>query len=381
MIKNETSCIISVMVNHNKKLLYKMKIPIYQQIKDIIREEISQGKYKPGDVLPSANQLAKLFSTSRNTAVKAINDLAYEGTIYCVQGKGSIVNDLRKKVSSPKRNRVKSSIPEIGILISDFDNLNHPYFTRLLKGISEASKKIPCNLKTFCINNYSINDFVLNESFDGLIVATKLPQSSVLTLKQNNIPFVLAGNDIYGEELLCVTGDSYSSTYDAIKYLHSLGHTQIAVFTGPTTARSTPLAYMAYKHAMNELKIDVDECFFRASEYGEESGYNAFHELFLTGKIPTAVFAMEDNIAIGIIQAAEENSLKVPDDLSVIGSGDRFPISNVKIPLTTFSDKLHEEGALCLEMIDKKLNNKIIKNQKVCLKAELIIRESCAKIK
>lgn len=357
-----------------------MKIPVYQQIKDIIREEITQGKYKPGDTLPSANQLAKLFATSRNTAVKAINDLAHEGTIYCVQGKGSIVNDLRKKIVS-KVKRKKSSIPDIGILISDFDDLNHPYFTRLLKGISEKAKTIPCNLKTFCINNYSINDFVQSENFDGLIVATKLPQSSVLVLKQNNIPFVLAGNDIYGEDLLCVTGDSYASTYEAIKYLYSLGHEKIAILSGPTTARSTPLAYMAYKHAMNEFKLEVNESFFKAGDYGEEAGYKSFQELLSAGKTPTAIFAMEDNIAIGVIKAAEDNSLKVPDDLSIIGSGDRFPISNVKIPLTTFCDKLAKIGALCLEMIDKKLNNKVIKNSKVSLKSELIIRKSCTKRK
>ena len=357
-----------------------MKLPVYQQIKDIIREEIAQGKYKPGDTLPSANQLAKLFSTSRNTAVKAINDLAFEGTIYCVQGKGSIVNDLRKEtVRNVKRK--KSDIPEIGVLLSDFDKLNHPYFTSLFKGISEKAKTIPCKLKTFCINNYSINDFVNTEYFDGLIVASKLPQSSVLVLKQNHIPFVLAGNDIYGEELLCVTGDSYNSTYEGIKYLHSLGHEKIAVLTGPTTARSTPLAYMAYKHVMNELNIEINESFFRACDYGEEAGYLAFQKLIAMEKIPTAILTMEDNIAVGVIKAAEENSLKVPEDLSVIGSGDKFPVSNVKIPLTTFSDRLPQIGALCLEMIDKKINNKVIKNPKISIKSELIIRESCARRK
>jgi len=357
-----------------------MKIPVYQQIKDIIREEIAQGKYKPGDTLPSANQLSKMFSTSRNTAVKAINDLAQEGTIYCVQGKGSIVNDLRKEIARGDK-RGQSNIPAIGILISDFDDLNHPYFTRLLKGISEKSKTIPCNLKTFCINNYSINDFVNTEYFDGLIVATKLPQSSVLVIKQNHIPFVLAGNDVYGEELLCVTGDSYGATSEAVKYLHSLGHEKIAVLSGPTTARSTPLAYMAYKHTMDELKLEVNESFFKACDYGEEAGYKGFQSLIKNGERPTAVFAMEDNIAIGVIKAAEENSLKVPTDLSVIGSGDRFPVSNVKIPLTTFSDRLEDIGALCLEMIDRKLNNKVIKSSKVNLKSELIIRKSCTKIK
>ncbi len=356
-----------------------MSIPVYQQIKDIIQEEINQGKYKPGDTLPSANQLAKMFSTSRNTAVKAIADLVHEGAVYCIQGKGSIVNDLRKKVIR-RAKRKKSSIPDIGILLADFNDLNHPYFTRLIKGISEKAKTIPCNLKTFCINNYSINDFIQTENFDALIVATKLPQSSVLVLKQNNIPFVLAGNDIYGEELLCVTCDSYAVTYEAIKYLYSLGHEKIAVLSGPTTARSTPLAYMAYKNAIGELKLEVDESFFKACDYGEEAGCKAFHNLMEGGKIPTAVFAMEDNIAIGVIRAAQESSLKVPKDLSIIGNGDRFPISNVKIPLTTFSDKLDEVGALCLKMIDRKLKNKPIENSKISLKPELIIRKSCTRI-
>ena len=74
-----------------------MSIPVYQQIKDILREEIRQGKYKAGNTIPSVNQLAKDFATSRNTSVKAIANLVHEGIVYTVQGKGTIVSDLRKK--------------------------------------------------------------------------------------------------------------------------------------------------------------------------------------------------------------------------------------------------------------------------------------------
>lgn len=355
-----------------------MNIPVYQRIKDILNEEIRQGKYKPGDTLPSVNQLAKMFSTSRNTAVKAINDLAQEGSIHCIQGKGSVVNDLHSKKSNVKRReKRKNTIPEIGILLSDFNNLNHPYFTKLLRGISLAAENIPCNLKTFCINNYSIEDFISHENFDGLIVATKLPQSSVLLLKQNEIPFVLANNDIYGEDLLCVTIDSYSVAHTAVHYLHSLGHKHIALLTGPSQARSTPGAYLAYQHVMKELNLDINEGFFKSCDYGEEAGYKAFNELLKAHQKPTAVFAIEDDIAIGVIKAAEENSLRVPEDLAVIGSGDRYSCSNMKIPLTTFSDKLEEVGTLCFGMLNKLLKNQKIKNPKITLTPELIIRESC----
>ena len=89
-------------------------------------------------------------------------------------------------------------------------------------------------------------------------------------------------------------------------------------------------------------------------------------------------FEVGDNVIV--LNESVKGSITA-DDLSIIGSGDRFPISNVRIPLTTFGDKLAEIGALCLEMIDKKLNNKVIKSSKINLKSELIIRKSCAKRK
>lgn len=362
-----------------------MSIPIYQQIKDVLKEEIKQGKYKPGDVLPSVNQLAKMFSTSRNTAVKAIADLAHEGTIYCVQGKGSVVNDFSAKqpqdaeVERPRRKN--SSILDIGILIADFDNIHHPYFVKLLQGISKQAQDTPYNLKMFCINNCSITDFLETEIFDGLIVATELPSSSIFLLKQRNIPFVLANNDIYGEDLYCVTIDSYSFIAEAIKYLNSLGHKDICVISGPYNARSTPLSYIAYKQTMNELNLDVDEALFKSSSgYSEEDGYNIFKHLLDQQKRPTAVIALDDYIANGVMKAAEENSIKVPDQLSVIGNGDILPESNLKIPLTTASGRLEEVGALCLEIIGKQLQGIPVEKNKISLKPEIIIRKSCMKI-
>ena len=102
-----------------------MSIPVYQQIKDILREEIRQGKYKAGNTIPSANQLAKDFSTSRNTSVKAIADLVHEGIVYTVQGKGTIVSDFRKKEEEPKSKKKRnSSFLYIVILLADIDNIN-----------------------------------------------------------------------------------------------------------------------------------------------------------------------------------------------------------------------------------------------------------------
>ncbi|MFA7231019.1 MAG: GntR family transcriptional regulator [Victivallaceae bacterium] len=356
-----------------------MSIPAYQQIKDVLKEEIKQGKYKPGATLPSVNQLAKDFSTSRNTSVKAITDLVHEGIVYTVQGKGTLVSDFRREIKNAASGKNRnSSVPCIGILLADFDNIDHPYMAKIIKGISEKAKNIKCNLKVFCISNYSINDFIHNEDFDGLIVLTELPQSSIFMLRQNKIPFVLANNDIYGEELFSVTVDTFSATCQAIKYLYNLGHKEICVLAGPHYARSTPISYAAYKYAMNECGIEVNESFFKSCEYGEDGGYSGFSSFIQAGNIPTAVFALEDYIACGVIKAAAEKSLKVPDDLSVIGNGDMLN-GSTNFSLTTFNNRLDEIGGLCLELLDKQLKNEPVKNRKISLKPELIIRESCAK--
>jgi LacI family transcriptional regulator, galactose operon repressor len=334
--------------------------------------------------LPSVNRLAEMFSTSRNTSVKAINDLTHEGIIYCVQGKGSVVNDLRKVNKSLKSRRLKTSktsfLSEIGVLLADFDDITHPYLAKILKGISQTGKIFPCNLKTFCINNCSFDEFIQKEVFDGLIVLTELPRSSIRLLKQYDIPFVLAGNDLLGEDLLSVTVDSFAMTYMAIEHLYSLGHEKISVLSGPSNSRSTPFAYAAYNHALGSLNLNTVECCFRSCDYGEDAGYKKFSEILDSGKHPNAVFASEDFIAMGVIRAAEERSIAVPEELSIIGTGDMFHGSNVKIPLTTFDTRLEELGRLCLDMLLKQLNNTRIKQTKVSLKPELLLRKSCVAI-
>jgi GntR family transcriptional regulator len=71
------------------------KLPLYYQLKEILKEEIDIGKYKPGDKVPSENEFAAMLSISRNTAKQAIADLVSEGMLYRVQGKGTFVSEKK----------------------------------------------------------------------------------------------------------------------------------------------------------------------------------------------------------------------------------------------------------------------------------------------
>jgi len=94
----------SGMVNYKSRA---PKIPIYQLIKDVIREEVRQKKYQSGDKLPSVNQLARQFNTSRNTAIKAINDLCRDGLLESLQGVGTIVRRQQEALMPIQRTGLK----------------------------------------------------------------------------------------------------------------------------------------------------------------------------------------------------------------------------------------------------------------------------------
>jgi LacI family repressor for deo operon, udp, cdd, tsx, nupC, and nupG len=131
---------------------------------------------------------------------------------------------------------------------------------------------------------------------------------------------------------------------------------------------------------MNDFNLEFNENYFKACDYGEVGGYKTLKSLLANDIPPTALFVADDYVAIGAMQAAEDNGLKVPQDISIIGSGDMLNGSNIKTALTTFDDRFDELGALCLEMLEAQLTNRPIKNSKISLEPKLIIRDSCTEI-
>ncbi len=351
-------------------------IPVYQHIKEVLREEIRQGKYKPGEKLPSSNELAAMFGTSRNTSVKALTELVFEGVASAVKGSGTVVNDL-SSAAFPVHRKLRKECPDIGLLLADLDDLNHPYISRVLQGISGRAKTLSCTIRIFCIKNASIAEFIKQHPFDGLIVITELPDSSILLMKRQKVPFVLLGNDLAGEEVASVANDSFSGVFNAMRHLHKLGHRRIGVLSGPSGRNVTACGYLAYRQMLQELGLAEDECFFKACDWGEAAGYEEFSRILKSGRRPTALVTFEDYMACGAIRAAKEAGLRVPQELSVVGFGN-YTDAPSPVPLTTVDVFNGELGAKSLELIVEILKGKAPPDRKIFVKPLLIERESCS---
>jgi len=194
---------------------------------------------------------------------------------------------------------------------------------------------------------------LLSQRVDGLILTTaRLDDDFTARLRTDGIPHVLAlRSDGVSPSS---TGDDELGGYLATRHLLDLGHRTIGVVAGPDYASSAVGRLRGFRRAMAEAGLVVDEDLVRASTFGMESGEDGGRALLARPQRPTAIFAVNDNTAIGVLAAAQSLGLVVPDELSVVGYNDiplsarlPVPLSSVRVPLaqiaTSAVDLLHPQ--------------------------------------
>jgi LacI family transcriptional regulator len=181
---------------------------------------------------------------------------------------------------------------------------------------------------------------LLDRNVDGLILATaRLDDELPRLLRKRGVAHALVlRTDGQSPSAL---GDDEVGGYLAVRHLVDLGHRDIAVVTGPAFT-STGIARLAgARKALEEAGVDARDEWLIAAGYGIENGYSAGVSLLAnTGKRPSAVFAANDNIAMGIMAAAHRAGITVGQDLALVGYNDiplsarlPTPLSSVRVPL------------------------------------------------
>jgi LacI family transcriptional regulator len=200
-------------------------------------------------------------------------------------------------------------------------------------------------------------------------------------LEDNKVPFVLF--DRYFEEpsLDCdyVATDSFNGSVKVIDYLLSLGHRRIAHIGAGTENSFSKTMLDGYKAALKGKSVKVDPKLILRSELTEAGGYNAMKELIKSGVKFTAVQAVNDIVAIGVLSACHEGGLKVPEQVSVTGFSDISISKHFFLPLTTVKEPTGEIGRIASEGLLDIVENSTrrIRKLKKLLMGNLIVRSSC----
>jgi LacI family transcriptional regulator len=191
---------------------------------------------------------------------------------------------------------------------------------------------------------------LLKRGVDGLILSTAREDDDFPDeLVRRGVPYVLAlRTDGHSPSSV---GDDKLGGYLATRHLLDLGHRRIGVIAGPHYASSSRNRVEGYKQALIEADIVIDPDYIVPSTFGIDSGYDAVIKLMQLDPRPTAVFAVNDNTAIGAMSGLTKLGLSVPGDVSLVGYNDIPIVSHLPTPLTTLRVPFDQIASSALDLL------------------------------
>jgi LacI family transcriptional regulator len=219
----------------------------------------------------------------------------------------------------------------------------------------------------------------LSRQVDGFIVLqplSDLPSLNQLLL-ENGIPSVrVSQRSIDGFPWVSV-GD-VDAADEMTEHLLQLGHRRIGFIMGHPDHGQSHDRLAGYRRSLERHGIGVDEDLIEQGRFDYESGRSCARQLLSSSKPPTAIFASNDPMAMGVLSAAHELEFDVPRQLSVAGFDDTPLARHAWPPLTTVRQPITEVARLATEELMKRLQGRSEGDSHHCLKAELVLRASTA---
>jgi DNA-binding LacI/PurR family transcriptional regulator len=270
----------------------------------------------------------------------------------------------------------------LGLLLPDLGNL---FFAEIARSIEDRAHELGFNLM-ICNTDNNLDkeegyiSLLKQKSVDGIIIATGVRNDGILKqLIQQNLPIALIARDMPALAVDIVLVDDFIGGYLATSYLIENGHRHIAVIAEDTRVMSSKERIRGYRHALEEAGLTFNSDLIYISDFNIESGRAIAGQLLDSTDTPTAIFACNDLLAIGVIQAAREKGLHVPGDLSVVGFDDTMLATIIDPPLTTIAQPIQDMGHQVVDLITRSINGVSATKQRVVLTPELIVRSSVSK--
>lgn len=268
----------------------------------------------------------------------------------------------------------------IGLIVPDASN---PFFGEIARKIEDMGFKkgysvVLCNSDDDPVKQASYIDTLLAIQVDGVIFISSGGEPGDLErLAHNNITLVVADRDVPLELADVVLLDNEQAGYDATRHLIDLGHRAIACITGPNHLSPSMQRMEGYKRCLREFGIPIYPGFIEKGDFHYQGGKEAMLRLLSASRRPTAVFVLNDMMAIGAMAVAQKEGFVVPHDLSIIGFDDIEIDSAVTPSLTTMRQPIDEMAQRVTGiLLDRLSEERKDMNQKVLLKAGLIVRNS-----
>jgi LacI family transcriptional regulator len=262
-----------------------------------------------------------------------------------------------------------------------YDNPNSAYITEVQSGSIQVCRECGYNLLIHPCDANSTNliDEItdLHSQVDGLILLQPFSDIQELCelLLEKHIAFVRVSQRPFEGIPWISVGDAEAA--DAMtEHLLELGHRRIGFIIGNPDHGQSHDRFAGYRSALRRHNIDFDDTLVEQGLFDYESGYSCAQKLLSSTPRPTAIFASNDPMAMGVLSAAHEMKLDVPGELSVAGFDDAPFAEYAWPPLTTVRQPIMEVARLATDVLMQELQGRFEGDTEHCLKAELVHRAS-----
>ncbi|WEG11844.1 LacI family DNA-binding transcriptional regulator [Pullulanibacillus sp. KACC 23026] len=281
-------------------------------------------------------------------------------------------NALARQLRTSRAHTILVVVPTItntvfAQVLGGIDQLAGEYGYRVLLANSNGHKE----------KSMSYLDHLKQKQVDGVILLTSELGEALLADIAKEYPIVLTSEFIPGSIIPTVSIDNVRSGQQATEHLIQLGHQRIAHLTGPLEGLLSQGRLAGYKEALERHGIPYDQGLVQEGDFSFESGSELMKGWLESPDPPTALFAANDEMAIGAMKAAIEKGIDIPNNLAVVGF-DNIQFSSIFEPmLTTVAQPFHDMGVQSMKLLLKQINQEEIEHPQIVLDSELIIRQSC----
>ncbi len=358
------------------RLASKLSVP--RKRGPVSDDAASSTKVETGAAKPTIAAIAEELGLSIPTISKVIN-----GRPDVAAGTRARVEEALERHQYRRRRSSQGAGPPLLELV--FHEMDSAWSMEIIRGVENAAAEEQVGVVLSALGGKHrpkqalLDAVVARRPLGVILVLSSLSPTQRHQLESRDIPFLVLDTD--GEPphgVPTVGSNNWSGGLTATRHLIELGHSKIAVISGHIDVLCSRARVDGYRSAIEQAGAVVDPSFIRYGNFSVEAGYRYGIELLSRDDRPTAIFAGSDTQALGVLRAAYELGLRVPDDLSVVGY-DNIPFTAWTQPaLTTVNQPLQEMAATATRMLMQIAGGQHPVHQRIELATELVERNSTA---
>lgn len=291
------------------------------------------------------------------------------------------IKELGYRPNAVARSMVTKSTHTVGLVVTDITN---PFFAHLMRSVEDITWEAGYTL--FLANTdenvqreEAIIQNIMERQVDGLILvpATSQPTTYLEHFVQQGIPLVLLDRSIQGLAADTVMVDNEQGAHQAVSHLIRLGHHRIGMVIDNLDISTNAERLAGYRRAFHEADLPVEEDLIQSCQFTEQSAFHLTTEMLNQKPRPTALFAANNFMTMGILHAARQANLRIPEELALVGFDDLEWTAYNPMELTTVAQPVAELGNVAARQLLLRLRGDVVSPMDIRLKTNFIIRKSC----